>query len=183
EKINANLTLKNFLISVPLITTDDGLIIFQYFNNTELQELKRNEVLLKNFFNSFGLKCTRVDYELDKERQSVEITKQKKLEKIINDQKSSLPDSLAAVRKDNEIGNARVTPIRDLVPELRFAVISGEVFEKKVSSTRKGISIYHFSITDYDSAITIKAFAGKSNNSFRKSNLPEQYLDSIKIGD
>ena len=183
EKINANLTLKNFLISVPLITTDDGLIIFQYFNNTELQELKRNEVLLKNFFNSIGLKCTKIDYELDKERQSIEIAKQKKLEKIIKDQKFSLLDPLSAVKKDNEIGNTRITPIKDLLPELRVAVITGEVFEKKVASTRKGISIYHFSITDHNSAITIKAFAGKSNNSFRKSNLPEQYLDSIKIGD
>lgn len=183
EKINANLTLKNFLISVPLATTDDGLIIFQYFNNTELQELKRNEILLKNFFNSFGLVCNKVDYELDKERQSVEIIKQKKLEQIIKEQKSCQPDALVAVRKDNDTGNTRVTPIKELAPELRSAVICGEIFEKEVRQTKKGTALFIFSITDYESAITIKAFAGKSNNSFRKSNLPEQYLDTIKVGD
>lgn len=183
NKINASLTLTKLLESVPLVTGEDGLIIFQYFNSGELNELKKNEILFKNFFNSFGLFCKSIDYELDKDRQEIEIVRQKKLEKMKLDENKFIPNPNSAVMKENEIGNVKITKISELLPELRTAYIYGQIFEKDFNTLKNGKKLYKFSVSDYENAMTIKAFEGVSNYSYKKTNLPSTYLDSFKIGD
>lgn len=182
EKIQASSILKQLLPMIPFYTDDKGTLIFQYFNKNELEELKKHEVLLKDFFNSIGLMCKTFDYELDKDRQNLEINKEKRRQELINYQKKHSPAIQSQAEIDNKI-TSKAIPIGELVPELRNATIYGKIFAIEAITTKNNKRFFVYSITDCENSINIKGFETVSNNFYKKVNLPYNYLASFKVGD
>jgi len=179
--------LNNLLKRKSIEVSDNGIILFNYFNSVELDALKSIENSLKYFLENAGFYVQEIDYQLDNDRQQLELYKQKQRDEIMNHLPAvASEDKFKKIKEDNEIKSKKISKIIDLNVEERTAVVIGQIFDLGVNETKNKYKIYKFTITDHSDSITLKAFAN-SNQSKKfnghSCNLPESYLNSFKIGD
>jgi hypothetical protein len=179
------LCIDNLLKRQAIDITESGLLIFHYFNKVEINELKEIETDLLNFLKKIAFAITGIDYQMDQERQGLEIHKQKQLDKIlITTDHSPRVIALKKAAEQNFIKEKTVDSIVKLQIEERNAIIGGEIFKiEQIRPRNKQLLIYKFSITDYEGAIVITAFAQNDSQRWGSRFLPQYYLDSFTKGD
>ncbi|OAV63188.1 DNA polymerase III polC-type [Bacteroidales bacterium Barb6] len=162
-------------------------MLIRYFVKSELADLKQIEPRLLEFFHDAGLPIYTIDYEKDEDRQELELFKQKQFDEIQQRRKAFDAEAhqIKLVAADNVIPKAAVD-INDLQVEMRNVVLQGEIFKIDIRDLKDNKRLYLYSISDYTSAITIKAFESVKQPGAPKHwsdrNLPNFYLRHFKVG-
>jgi DNA polymerase III alpha subunit (gram-positive type) len=161
---------------------DSGLIIVDYFNKLEKDELKKVEKDLTEWLHLIGLNIIGFDFKIDEERQDLQIYKIKQND-ILQKQLIIKPSNneLKKAIDINRITNDNILAINELSADINHAVIIGEVFNTELRVFKTNNKRFLISICDYTSAITISAFP--SITPYRNFYLPENYLHFFKNGD
>lgn len=189
NNINNN-TLNFLLVRKPFNILDSGLVIVDYFNKLEIEELKKIETELVRWFTSIGINITGFDFQIDEERQELEIYKIKQKDQLnkelnaILTKENDIPIHNINYKKAiniNAITSNKVISINELSSDVNNAIVIGEVFDNELRIFKTNNKRFIISICDHTGAISISAFP--SITPYKSYYLPENYLSSFKKGD
>lgn len=177
-----NNTLTFILTRKPFNILDSGLVIIDYFNKLEKDELKKIETNFINWMQSIGLNIVGFDFQIDEERQDLQIYKLKQTD-ILKSQPIIKPsnNNLKKAIDINQINSNDILNIKEISPDMKDAVIIGEVFLNELRVFKNNNRRFFISVCDHTSAIVVSAFP--SVTPYRNYFLPENYLSSFVKGD
>jgi DNA polymerase III alpha subunit (gram-positive type) len=134
--------------------------------------------------NSIGLKILGFDFQIDKDRQDIEIYKIKQNDLLKNELIIKPSDNtLQRAKNINKINESKddILKIDELSSDINKAFVIGEVFNNELRTFKTNNKKFYISICDHTGAIIISAFP--SITPYKNYYLPENYLASFKVGD
>jgi DNA polymerase III alpha subunit (gram-positive type) len=107
---------------------------------------------------SIGLKIVGFDFQIDEERQDLQLFKIKQNDSLKNQVVLKPSDNALKKAMDiNRINSEDITPIKELSGDIKKAIVIGEVFDNEMRTFKTNNKRFLISICDHTSAIIIAA--------------------------
>lgn len=165
-------------------------IEIHFFTNYEKSFIEEHKELLKSWLQFYGFDFNEINPIIDVDRQASFLhikSKQDAINEAIKQTQKSI-SKISKVAYSNRISNSSITPIKEIDEETINATIEGEITKIGQRISKKGYTIFSINVTDYESAIVIKAIINPQNltNNFHRENfhnLTTFYLQEFKVGE
>lgn len=153
---------------------DDTFFIF-YLNQNEKHILVKNLKIFLNFLSNHGFGSLKLDTMVDENEKELQLLKKNIEDKatMVAKSKTTTEDNIVKFKAKKNI-SGEVVNICDLIVEMQKAIIVAEIFKIDTITTRTGLTIYKFYVTDYTDSIVIKMIP--------KKNELSELVKTLKVG-